>query len=112
MKTLYAACLRNLGLSQEDAALVHAKYGKEVRRDTINSWSSGRREAPLGAYRDLQAFAAEMRTSLPPSSSVDEALFLADQVTISSGDQLGLANSDPLIAALAARLLSEPAEAA
>lgn len=53
MKTLYAACLSRLGLSQAEAAALH-----EARLDTVKSWSSGRREIPAGVWADLRAYEA------------------------------------------------------
>ena len=50
MKTLYAACLSRLGLSQAEAAALHC-----VRLDTVKSWSSGRNRVPQGAWDDLRA---------------------------------------------------------
>jgi len=50
VKTLYAACLARLGLSQSEAAAVHG-----VRLDTVKSWSSGRNPVPQGAWDDLRA---------------------------------------------------------
>lgn len=50
MKTLYAACLSRLGLSQSEAAALHG-----VRIDTVKSWSSGRNPVPPGAWEDLRA---------------------------------------------------------
>ncbi len=53
MKTLYAACLSRLGLSQSEATALHG-----VRLDTVKSWSSGRNPVPQGAWdqlRDLEA---------------------------------------------------------
>ena len=53
MKTLYAACLNRLGLSQPEAASLHA-----VRLDTIKSWSAGRNPVPQGAWDDLREYEA------------------------------------------------------
>lgn len=49
MKTLYAACLARLGLSQSEAASLHG-----VRLDTIKSWSAGRNPAPDFVWVDLR----------------------------------------------------------
>ncbi|RKF23390.1 hypothetical protein D6851_02655 [Altericroceibacterium spongiae] len=49
MKTLYSACLSRLGLSRSEAAKLHG-----VRIDTINSWATGRRPVPEGAWDDLR----------------------------------------------------------
>jgi len=51
MKTLYAACLSRLGLSQTEAARLH-----DVRIDTVKSWSSGRNRVPQGAWDDLRSY--------------------------------------------------------
>lgn len=53
MKTLYAACLSRLGLSQTEAASLHS-----VRLDTVKSWSSGRNTPPPGAFDDLREYEA------------------------------------------------------
>lgn len=53
MKTLYAACLSRLGLSQSGAAALHS-----VRLDTVKSWSAGRNPVPPGAWADLRAYEA------------------------------------------------------
>lgn len=50
MKTLYAACLSRLGLSQPEAASLHG-----VRLDTVKSWSAGRNRVPQGAWDELRA---------------------------------------------------------
>lgn len=51
MKSLYAACLSRLGLSQAGAASLHG-----VRLDTVKSWSVGRNPVPQGAWDDLRAY--------------------------------------------------------
>lgn len=51
MKTIYAACLSRLGLSQAEAAGIHS-----VRLDTVKSWSSGRNPVPPGAWDDLREY--------------------------------------------------------
>ncbi|MBU6167108.1 MAG: hypothetical protein KGQ52_13420 [Alphaproteobacteria bacterium] len=51
--TLYAACLRRLGLSLAEAAALH-----NVRRDTVASWSNGRNRPPAGAWDDLRRLEA------------------------------------------------------
>lgn len=51
--TLYAACLRRLGLSQPEAAVLHA-----VRLDTVKSWCAGRNRPPAGAWDELRALEA------------------------------------------------------
>lgn len=55
MKTLYAACLSRLGLSQSEAADLH-----KVRLDTVKSWSSGRNPVPQGAWDELRGCEAEI----------------------------------------------------
>lgn len=55
MKTLYAACLARLGLSQAGAAAVHG-----VRLDTVKSWSAGRNRVPDGAWDELRAYEAQI----------------------------------------------------
>ncbi len=53
MKTLYAACLARLGLSQSEAAALHGS-----RLDTVKNWAVGRRTVPDGAWADLRAYEA------------------------------------------------------
>ncbi len=55
MKTLYAACLSRVGLSQADAAVLHG-----CRPDTVKSWCTGRRTVPAGAWDDLRAYEARI----------------------------------------------------
>ncbi|QIG79975.1 helix-turn-helix domain-containing protein [Stakelama tenebrarum] len=55
MKTIYAACLSRLGLSQSEAASRHG-----VRIDTVKSWSAGRNPVPQGAWDDLRAYEAQI----------------------------------------------------
>jgi hypothetical protein len=55
MKTLYAACLSRLGLSQSEAATLHG-----VRLDTVKSWSVGRNAVPQGAWDELRAVEARI----------------------------------------------------
>lgn len=50
MKTLYAACLSRLGLTQVEAAVLHG-----VRPDTVKNWAVGRRTVPQPAWDDLRA---------------------------------------------------------
>lgn len=49
MKTVYAACLSRIGLSQPEAAAMHG-----VRLDTVKSWGAGRNPVPQGAWDDLR----------------------------------------------------------
>ena len=55
MKTLYAACLSRLGLSQSGAATLHG-----VRIDTVKSWASGRNPVPQGAWEDLREYETQI----------------------------------------------------
>src|SRR5690606_5886364 len=55
MKTLYAACLSRLGLSQAQAAALHG-----VRLDTVKSWSAGRNPIPEGAWAELREYEAQI----------------------------------------------------
>lgn len=105
MITLYAACLRHLGLSQEDAGVVHDRYGTAVRSDTIKSWASGRRDAPLGAFQDLAEYAKDARAKVAPPPDIAQALFLAENASPSVADDLGLPSTNALISAIAAGLM-------
>lgn len=55
MKTLYAACLSRLGLSQSEAATLH-----NVSFDTVKSWASGRNRLPPGIWDELRAAEARI----------------------------------------------------
>lgn len=55
MKSLYAACLSRLGLSQSGAASLHG-----VRLDTVKNWSSGRRPVPQDVWDDLRKVEAQI----------------------------------------------------
>ncbi len=55
MKTLYAACLARLGLSQFEAARLH-----DVRLDTVKSWSSGRSPPPPDVFDDLRGIESQI----------------------------------------------------
>lgn len=56
MKTVYAAALSRLGLTQPIAAELH-----NVRLDTVKSWCAGRREVPDGAWDDLAELEAAIK---------------------------------------------------
>lgn len=55
MKTLYAACLSRLGLSQTAAASLH-----NVSLDTIKKWSSGKIAVPAGIWGELRSYEAQI----------------------------------------------------
>lgn len=55
MKSLYAACLSRLGLSQSEAAALH-----DVRLDTVKNWSSGRRIPPQATWDELREVEAQI----------------------------------------------------
>lgn len=55
MKSIYAACLSRLGLSQAGAAALH-----DVDLSTVKHWSSGRRRVPDGVWHDLRAMEADI----------------------------------------------------
>lgn len=55
MRTVYAACLSRLGLSQAEAAALHG-----VRPDTVKSWSAGRNPVPEGAWNDLRGYEGQL----------------------------------------------------
>jgi hypothetical protein len=86
MKTLYAACLSRLGLSQSEAATLH-----NTRIDTIKSWSVGRRPVPDGAWAELRAY--EM-TIVDKSEAIREAWEdageIRDVVLGTKGDPINL----------------------
>ena len=48
--TLFAACLKLVGLSHEEAAQYLGS-----RKDTVSSWANGRRQVPDGIWDDLRA---------------------------------------------------------
>lgn len=53
MKTIYAACLSRLGLTQAEAAALHG-----ARPDTVKNWAVGRRGVPQSAWDDLRGVEA------------------------------------------------------
>lgn len=55
MRTLYAACLSRLGLTQAGAAALHG-----VRPDTVKNWTVGRRGVQQSAWDDLRALEASI----------------------------------------------------
>lgn len=81
MKTLYAACLARLGLSQSEAAALHG-----VRLDTVKSWSSGRNRVPAGAWGDLRAREAAI---IDRSEAIREAWEDAGEVREIKADTRG-----------------------
>lgn len=55
MKTLYAACLSRLGLSQAEAASLHG-----AGLSTIKHWTAGRRDVPDGVWQELRDYEAQI----------------------------------------------------
>lgn len=55
MKTLYAACLSRLGLSQTEAAALH-----NVGLQTVKNWCSGRVAVPNGIWPELRSYEAQI----------------------------------------------------
>jgi hypothetical protein len=55
MKTLYAAAISRLGMSQPEAAAFHA-----VPLQTIKNWASARARVPTGAWDELRALSREI----------------------------------------------------
>ena len=51
MKTLYAACLSRLGLSQAEAAALH-----NVALATVKSWATGRNRIPQGVWDEFRGY--------------------------------------------------------
>lgn len=85
MKTLYAACLSRLGLSQSEAASWHG-----VRLDTVKSWSAGRNPVPDGAWADLRGYEAKI---VDRSEAIREAWEDAGEIRdidATVADRLGL----------------------
>lgn len=68
-RTLYAACLSRLGLSQQDGAELH-----KVSPQTVRNWATGRRPVPQGAWDELRARDSEVQARI-------EALLRANEVT-------------------------------
>lgn len=86
MKTIYAACLSRLGLTQTGAATLH-----DVAVDTVRSWSAGRNRVPPGAWDQLRAY--ELRI-IDASEAIREGWDAAGSPPIeiddSEADQMGL----------------------
>jgi len=55
VKTLYAACLSRLGLSQIEAARLH-----NVSINTVKSWSAGRNGVPQGIWDELRGYESQI----------------------------------------------------
>lgn len=93
MKTLYAACLSRLGLSQTGAAELH-----DVRLDTVKSWSSGRHRPPQGAWDELRSYA---------DTVLERAGVMRERFDASGADSLeiNIADADALNAIAAAELV-------
>ncbi len=99
MKTLYAACLSRLGLSQAEAAALHS-----VGLDTVKSWSAGRNPVPAKAWSDLRSREA---TIVDRSEAIREAWEDAGEIRDLDADTHG----DPLaLMAVADFLLSTDAD--
>ncbi|MDR6144966.1 hypothetical protein QE363_000759 [Sphingomonas sp. SORGH_AS870] len=60
MKTLYAACLARLGLSEQAATHVHARDGQPIRLDNVKRWAAGSRPTPDFVWADLRAYEARI----------------------------------------------------
>jgi len=98
MKTIYAACLMRLGLSQPAAARLHG-----VRLDTVKSWSAGRNRPPDGVWDDLRGYEALI---VDRSEACREAWEDAGQpVELDAGWD---ADDGPALMALADFVLSAP----
>ena len=80
MKTLYAACLSRLGLSQAEAATLH---GNSI--DTIKKRCAGRIGVPAGVWNDLRAYEARI---VDRSEAAREALAQATAAAGSSPEAL------------------------
>lgn len=55
-KTLYAATLAHVGMSQSDAQAFH----KITRPQTIGDWAMGRRPVPAGAWAELVSYSKQI----------------------------------------------------
>jgi len=55
LKTLYAACLSRLGLSQTEAAAFH-----NAGLQSVKNWCSGRSPVPDGIWGELRAYEARI----------------------------------------------------
>ncbi len=74
MKTLYAACLSRLGLSQADAAYYH-----DVSLGTIKRWFSGRGEPPAGVWVELRELEIEISEQVRDDLITRAARFLTGE---------------------------------
>lgn len=54
-RTLYAACLSRLGLSQAEAAAFHS-----VGLQSVKNWCSGRSSPPAGVWDELREYEARI----------------------------------------------------
>lgn len=55
MKTLYAACISRLGLSQSGAASLHS-----VGLQSVKNWCSARSQPPPGVWDELRVYEARI----------------------------------------------------
>ena len=99
--TAYDLIRQRCGLSQKEAAAFH-----DARRDTVNSWCSGRRSAPPGAIAELRALygaiekaAAETLTSILAAEGLDRV-----ELGIASDDHEARSLGWPCVGAQAAVL--------
>ena len=82
--TLYKNLLNVSGLSHLEAAHFH-----DVRRDTINSWSSGRNPTPDGVILEIATLIQKMHTAINESMAA-----VAQQKQKPQTIELGLCSDD------------------
>lgn len=97
MKTLYAACLSRLGLSQVEAAALH-----DVSLQTVKNWCVGRSAVPQGIWDELRAHEAAI---VDQSEALREAWEAAGQPAIEIDDSEA---DGPAVAAAADFVLNTP----
>lgn len=100
MKTLYAACLARLGLSQAEAAAIHTnRDGQPVRLDTVKSWCAGRNPVPPNAWADLRRLEAEIvdRSEAMREAWEDSGEMRDIEISLHGSDRVLMAVADFLL---------------
>lgn len=86
MKTLYAACLSRLGLSQAEAATYH-----KVGLQTVKNWCVDRTPVPNGIWDELRAYEGEIvDRSEAIREAWEESGEIRDLVALGSTDRRNL----------------------
>ncbi len=99
--TTYKACRQLCGLSQQDASDFH-----QVSLNTIQSWDTGRRTVPVGAFRELASLWRQIEEACDGAASVIEQGNLDDHQLVNIeadlvGDELPMEGARKAAGAMA-----------